>query len=619
MIKKLLLVLFLLILSVKTSHAKENYKTDMVIDYDISEEGITDVKHSITIENVSSELYSTSYSLVLDNIIPLDPKANYQKQEIDVLTLNDNNKITLRVNFPDSVAGIKKARNFEIIYKVDSIATRAGEVWEISIPRLSDASSFRSYLVRLSVPQSFGNEAFISPKADYVVIKNNKRVYTYSNLDVKESGINLGFGEFQVFSFNINYHLENPLKKSVEAKIAIPPDTAFQKVFYESINPLPKNIERDQDGNWLAEYLLEPRDRIDIKITGNVEIFSKERDIPLPSNKNLNANLNETEYWQTNSQKIKDISQNLNSARKIYDFVVENLKYDYKRVRPNVDRLGSVGALENKDSAICMEFTDLFITLARSSGIPAREINGFAYTESPEIQPLSLVSDVLHAWPEYWDSNRNNWIPVDPTWGSTTGGVDYFNKLDLRHFTFVIHGIDDEEPYSPGSYKLGPNPQKDVFVNFGQQPKIREGDLDLKVSSSKFVPFKESNYQVTVYNSGPVAFYNQNLQIRKIKLSNNHQDIKKDDYTIEVIPPFAYYNEQISIPFSFLGRDKPDKIEVEIYNKLVELPTSRNIDIIYSLIIILVTIALFAFAVIITLKLKLFSKKYVKKHNNKKR
>ena len=137
---------------------------------------------------------------------------------------------------------------------------------------------------------------------------------------------------------------------------------------------------------------------------------------------------------------IIDEAKNLKTAKGIYDFVSTKLKYDYERVKPNVERLGAVNALNNPNSAICMEFTDLFIALARAAGIPAREVNGFAYTENPKIQPLSLVNDVLHAWPEYYDYEKGVWIPVDPTWASTTGGVDYFNKLDLRHFTFVMHG-----------------------------------------------------------------------------------------------------------------------------------------------------------------------------------
>src|SRR5258707_13577173 len=101
-----------------------------------------------------------------------------------------------------------------------------------------------------------------------------------------------------------------------------------------------------------------------------------------------------------------------------------------------------------------MEFTDLFIAMARAAGIRAREINGYAYTENKDSEPLSLVADVLHSWPEYWDKYNKEWILVDPTWGNTTHGIDFFHKLDLRHFTFVIHGVNSEFPLSPGSYKL---------------------------------------------------------------------------------------------------------------------------------------------------------------------
>ena len=169
----------------------------------------------------------------------------------------------------------------------------------------------------------------------------------------------------------------------------------------------------------------------------------------------------------------------LKTPEAIYDYVVKTLKYDYSRVRANVERLGALAALKSPNTAICMKFTDLFIALARASGIPAREINGYAYTENPQIQPLSLVADVLHAWPEYYDKEEKVWIPIDPTWGSTTGGVDFFNKLDLRHFTFVIHGKDSVKPYAAGSYKLGTNPQKDVFVSFGSLPEVRFSSIQI--------------------------------------------------------------------------------------------------------------------------------------------
>ena len=142
-----------------------------------------------------------------------------------------------------------------------------------------------------------------------------------------------------------------------------------------------------------------------------------------------------------------------------------------------------------------MEFTDTFIALSRAAGIPAREINGYAYTENPHVQPMGMVSDVLHSWPEYYDKEKNFWVPIDPTWGNTTGGVDFFHKLDLRHFAFVIHGVDSSKPYPPGSYKLGANPQKDVYVSFGKLPKMRNPKISIKSENKLNRKFKKpSNF-----------------------------------------------------------------------------------------------------------------------------
>jgi len=43
---------------------------------------------------------------------------------------------------------------------------------------------------------------------------------------------------------------------------------------------------------------------------------------------------------------------------------------------------------------------------------------------------------------------------VDPTWGNTTGGVDYFNTFDFDHLAFVVKGISSTYPVPAGGYKL---------------------------------------------------------------------------------------------------------------------------------------------------------------------
>ena len=68
-------------------------------------------------------------------------------------------------------------------------------------------------------------------------------------------------------------------------------------------------------------------------------------------------------------------------------------------------------------SGDCTEFADLYTTLARATGLPARTVIGLAYQKE-------LQSFALHAWNEV--AIDGFWRSVDPTWGQTS--------LDATHF-----------------------------------------------------------------------------------------------------------------------------------------------------------------------------------------
>ena len=89
-----------------------------------------------------------------------------------------------------------------------SFAVRTGEVWEVSIPRLGESSSFRNYTVNLLVPTYFGQEAYISPKPKSSASTNSGMSYTFDKANISQTGITAGFGQFQVFAFNLSYHLK---------------------------------------------------------------------------------------------------------------------------------------------------------------------------------------------------------------------------------------------------------------------------------------------------------------------------------------------------------------------------------------------------------------------------
>lgn len=573
-----------------TVNAEGEFNTDFDVTYSVSGTGITTVSNRITLTNIFSNLYASSYSIVLDSMNPTNISAFGENGTVyDVKTTKNDTKTTIAISFPDTIVGKDKSRTFWVNFDEPSFAVRTGEVWEISIPRLSDSSSFSSYFVTLSVPNSFGKEAYLSPRPRQRFTNDGKQEFKFNIEDVSSTGIVAGFGQFQVFSFTLNYHLENPLNRTAVTEIALPPDTAFQRVYYQKLNPKPTSIHIDPDGNWIATYELKPRERIDVMANGSVQIFATLRNFPQPTSDSLNKNLQNTKYWQSSDPYIKLLANGLNTPKAIYDYVVNNFSYDYSRVRPNVERLGAISALNQPTVAICMEYTDSFIALARASGIPAREINGYAYTENPEIQPLSLVNDVLHSWPEYYDATKGAWIPIDPTWGSTTGGVDYFNKLDLRHFTFVIHGEDDTKPYAPGSYKLGSNPQKDVFVSFGSLPEERNSKPTVIAEVGGWIPFLPNKLKLIIENPGPVALYSVSPTILFDKKTS------ESNIFIESLLPFQTYEVSLDIPFSFLGTNTPEQVTVLVEGESVTVPTNKNQVVIYNLLFI------FFFAILVLL------------------
>ena len=78
----------------------------------------------------------------------------------------------------------------------------------------------------------------------------------------------------------------------------------------------------------------------------------------------------------------------------------------------------AVSALEvlKNESGDCSEYSLLFVALARSLGIPAREVSGYVWAEDEEFGSGFFG----HAWAEIYDGK--GWWSVDPTWGQL--GVD---------------------------------------------------------------------------------------------------------------------------------------------------------------------------------------------------
>lgn len=562
MIKRIFTVLVLVLIffvGVKEVFAQTEFVTDYTVDYTVKTNGLTHARLSISLTNQLSNIYAKEFTLSigstqLSNILVYNPAG-----ALDPGIVQGNKTTNITVPFKDKVLGKDKAQTFTLEFDSTDFSHRLGSVWEISIPRLSKTDNLRSYQLSLTIPNSFGQPATITPTPISITPVDQAAVYRFKPEDLFAKGIAATFGRIQYFDFKLQYHLNNPNLYPIKTEIALPPDTPFQTLIYQTLTPQPQTVTQDPDGNWLAQYQLTAKQSLDIIATGSAEINLRPK--PNFPQEVLNPTVNylsEQKYWETTSPKIIKLAAELETPQKIYQYVVDSLIYDYGRLSDNTTRFGAANALDNPTSAVCMEFTDLFIALARANQIPARSVNGFAYTTNSSLRPLSLKKDVLHAWPEYYDQAKNLWIPIDPTWGNTTGGVDFFNQNDLNHFAFVFQGQDSQYPIPAGAYKTNDQQTKDVEVAFGQplphQPQTSL-TFDLPDKFLAGVPLKGN---LILKNTGNIALYNQTIKLSAAKIKLN-----QDHWTIAFLAPFSQFSLPLEIPATGWNQTFTDYLQAE--------------------------------------------------------
>ena len=486
-----------------STYATSDFTIDENIEYLINQSGQATVTHLINITNNFSQIYPKEYQIQITGFPLNDLSATDDQGNIlqDFSTQGDLSQIKLKFN--NAKVGKNQSTSFKLIYRISELAKHKGKTWEISLPQLTD-SALNSTQINIKTPPDFGSLSFSSTPVKFEEGQNQNTISFQNNSHDK---ILIILGEYQLFNFELNYFLKNTTTGTIESEIAIIPDTYSQSVYYQSISPPPLTIRIDPDGNWLAKYRLSSQEELNIVAKGQVKTG-----LHLPSKiSNFDNYLQDQTFWPVSDTQIQDIAQKLSNPRTIYDYVANTLNYNYERLNAS-GRLGAIAAIIDPNNSLCTEFTDLFVTLARAKGIPSREIEGFAYSNNPKIKPVSLQNDVLHAWPEFYDQNTKEWRAVDPTWGKTTNGIDYFDDLDLNHITFVTHGINSQNPLPPGSYKNDTS-TKSIYIDFATEEVIDDiipptaAFKKNRLVLNNQTPNSQKNLSVSI----PVLNFNQSL------------------------------------------------------------------------------------------------------------
>lgn len=537
----------------------KDYRVDYLVEYFLEEkeEKIQSlVSFKISITNLRSDIYVQSFSLSFPvNFSIKDVTAKDDWSEIVPQLTSDNQITKIFLKFSNPNIGKDTVNNLYLRFFQDNLFKVNGNVWEVIIPTIEKGED-ESYQIVVNLPKDTDKKISIAKPIPNLVTGN--KIFWQNP---KEKTIYAVFGEEQYYKTTLYYHLENPRLIPVYTDIALPPDTLYQRIYLEKIEPRPVKVFQDDDGNFLARYILKPLEKNTIIFDGVIEVYAKPRlaikeYINNKIKKQQRYLLTPTDLWRIDNFNQHDEWQSLAKPQDIYQFVVKKLKYNYSQVNKTRGRLGANLVLSYPDNAVCTEFTDLFIALAREKGVLSREVQGYGFTQDEKLRPLTLTSDILHAWPEYFDKEKELWIPIDPTWENTSG-IDYFSSFDLNHITLVIHGKDPRYPVAAGMYKLEDSqdisiePKKEkptekikiAVANFNLPPKINDKDF----YEIKLVIINEGNSYLWGI---PVSF--------KSKLIS----FSKNDFLIDSLAPLE--KKEISLKMNAGIRNQQKKATVEI-------------------------------------------------------
>lgn len=555
--------IFLLLFSIfafiiyPVSAEEKPYHNDYRVEYFLSENNSelqSKVKFTVTITNLKTTEYVDKVGISFPDSFKIHGVAAAdQKGSITPEVVSQDGKINITVAFNDPEIGQNSKNSFALEFYQDNLFRIFGNVWEVMMPTISNTSSYK---VVVHLPENTSKKISIAkPKPDS--IDGNKIVWT----NPESKTIYALFGDVQYYSLDLSYHLKNPKIVPVYEDVAFPPDTLYQKIYADSIDPPPDEVHGDEDGNFMGRYYLKPKQTIDIVFKGTAQLHVQPREETI---RVIRSELKNQKKYLTASSKYwnstDDTKKSFASVHDIYSFLTKTFSYNYKRLQGEVTRLGAKEALDHPELSVCTEFTDTFVSLTRKKGIYAREIQGYGFTQDQRLRPLSLITDVLHAWPEYYDTESDLWKPVDPTWENTSG-IDYYSSFDLNHIVFVIHGKQDEYPYPAGSYKL--EDSKDVSVKA----------ISKKPNDRILVAVHEPNYTGTITdrNTGTFTFTVENksniyIWDTPIVIKGTNVEPSVNEIMVDTLPPFGKEEYSFSYKADNVAKKEDGSIKLRMFD-----------------------------------------------------
>jgi len=279
-------------------------------------------------------------------------------------------------------------------------------------------------------------------------------------------------------------------------------------------------------------------------------------------------------------------------STEIAKWIQNDIKYDLSSILSKPNQKSS--DVFNSKVGVCKEITNLYVSMLRSVGIPARVVTGYAYTNSEKLINYLNSNWGGHAWAEVLIDNK--WVPFDLTYNQ-------YGYVDATHLIFERSKDSKESNIKLNASGYGFTLVKNSLKTENKFTILEKNDIysdklnfDIKISGPNEIGFDSYGYlEINIQNQEniyQVLFLNivktqevesTDLKQRMLVFKPNE---KKTIYYKYKIPnldkgysytfPFSLQNEHINI--EYLVKSKED---FKRY-KLDDLPKEEEKEEVFS-------------------------------------
>ncbi|HQA06519.1 MAG TPA: transglutaminase-like domain-containing protein [Syntrophomonadaceae bacterium] len=221
-------------------------------------------------------------------------------------------------------------------------------------------------------------------------------------------------------------------------------DSQYQQTIEETFNQKVEKIVEGEAGSRIAHIIIDsiaPGQSETITVNYALQI-KPDGGLKASSSSGLQQYLKPSNKIESNHSaivaKAKELTASseseLDKVNKIGSFISSHMTYKLNSPHKNK---GAISALQNGEG-VCEDYAALFIALARASGLPARQVNGFADPKLTGASWKSRSQEVSlqgfrHSWAEVYLQGYG-WVAVDPTFGIyPQKGKDNLVELSPSH------------------------------------------------------------------------------------------------------------------------------------------------------------------------------------------